>query len=37
MPVFYKFCFVDIQMANWSFRNALEELEVKGHFDKLML
>ena len=24
-------------MANWSFRDALEELEVKGHFDELML
>ena len=37
MPVFYKFYFVDIQMANWSFRDALEELEVKGHFDESML
>ena len=24
-------------MANWSFRDALEELEVKGHFDESML
>ena len=24
-------------MVNWSFRDALEELEVKGHFDELML
>ena len=35
-PVFYKFCFV-VQMANWSFRDALEELEVKGHFDESVL
>ena len=36
-PVFYIFCFLDIQMATWSFRDALEELEVKGHFDESML
>ena len=35
--MFYKFYFVDIQMANWSFRDALEELEVKGHFNESML
>ena len=27
----------DIQMTTWSFRDALEELEVRGHFDESVL
>ena len=37
MLVFYIFSFLDIQMATWSFRDALEELKVKGRFDESML
>ena len=37
MPVLQLICFLDIQMTTWSFRDALEELEMRGRFDESVL